>query len=497
MGDSNLKFFFRPAAVAIIGASREEEKPGHVILANFIENKRKGLFKGEVYAVNPFVDEVLGLKTYPSVLDIPVQIDLGVIVVPAKVVPKVMEDCGRKKVKGVIIISAGFSEIGNVELEKRVKEIAKHYSVRIIGPNCIGIYDAYGGIDTFFLPMHKTMKDGKKIVSTPRPGKGYISLMSQSGAFGTAALDYMSGENIGISSFVSYGNKADIDEADLLEYFAEDENTRAIMIYAESIDRGRKFIDVASKVSLRKPIIALKAGRTAAGSRAAASHTAAITGVDEIYEAAFKKAGIIRTYSTEEFFDAAKALAFQPPARNKRVGIITDGGGAGVMTTDALEILGMQVPEFTGKTKNKLKELVEDGVIPLFASIGNPVDLTGSATTEMYVKTFRILMDSDQIDIVIVLALHHIPGIADPLELVNAIADEAKKYDKPVIACDIGGSDMAVLVREEFDKKFIPAYSSPERSAHAARALAEYGSYLQKKGVFDDYMRKWKPIASS
>ncbi len=494
MTASDLKFFFRPKAVAIIGASREEEKPGHVILANFLENKRKGRFKGEVYAVNPFVDEILGVKTYPTVLDIPSEVDLGVIVVPAKVVPKVMEDCGMKGVKGVIIISAGFSEIGNVELEEKVKDIASRYGVRIIGPNCIGIYDPYGGIDTFFLPVYKLLRDGRRIVSTPRPRKGYISLMSQSGAFGTAALDYMSGENIGISSFVSYGNKADVDEADLLEYFAEDENTRAIMIYAESIERGRKFIEVASRTSLKKPIIALKAGRTSAGSRAAASHTAAMTGVDEIYEAAFKKAGVIRTYTTEEFFDAAKALAFQPPAKGRRVGIITDGGGAGVMTTDALETLGMEVPELTGETRRRLRELVEKGVLPPFATLGNPVDLTGSVTVEMYVETFRILMESDQIDIVIVLALHHVPGVADPIELVNELVEEARNFNKPVIACDIGGSQMAVMVREEFDKNFIPSYPSPERSAHAARALAEYGTYLRKKGVFEEYMKKWRPI---
>ena len=426
---------------------------------------------------------------------IPKPVDLAVVVVPAKLVPGVLRECGEKGVRGAIVISAGFSEVGNVELEEELRRVAEEHGIRVVGPNCLGVYDPYTGVDTLFLPTHKILKDGRKLLSIPRPKPGYVSFVSQSGAFGTAALDYMAGEGIGIRTFVSYGNRADVDEADLLEYFAEDDKTRVVMMYVESIERGRKFLEVASRTTLRKPVVAIKTGRTKAGSRAAASHTASMTGVDEIYEAAFRKAGVVRTYSMEEFLDAAKALAFQPPARDKRVGILTDGGGAGVMATDALESLGLEVPEFSGETRGELEGLVKRGVVPPFATIGNPVDLTGSATTEMYVEVFRVMLESDQVDAVLVIALHHVPAITDPLELVEEMCKVAKEYKKPVVVCDIGSSEAAVAVRDGFDEHYVPSYPSPERCAHALRALVEYGAYLKKRGVLEDYLNSWSPAA--
>ncbi len=495
MGVSGLKSLFEPKAVAVIGASREEEKPGHVIFKILLENKRKSLLKAEVYPVNPFADEILGEKCYPSVKDIPGDVDLGVIVVPARIVPKVVEECGEKGVKAVIVISAGFSEIGNVKLEEELVEKAKKYGVRVLGPNCIGVLCPHTGMDTIFLPVKKVLKDSREVVSTPRPKPGHVVLLSQSGAFGTAAIDYMAGEGIGLNAFVSYGNKADIDEADLLEYFGEDPNTRVILMYVESLERGRKVIEKAREITLKKPVVALKAGRTSAGSRAAASHTAALTGVDEIYNAAFRRAGIIRAYDLEELFDMAKALSMQPPSRGGRVVIVTDGGGAGVMATDECEIKGLSVPELKGETRERLEELRREGRIPKISSVQNPVDLTGSVTAEMYLEVLDVLLDSEQVDIILVLALHQVPGIEDPVDLARragALVRE-KGYPKPVLAVDTGWSEAAILSREAFDEALIPSYPTPERAARAARALYEYGKYLAERGVLKSYLESWRP----
>ncbi|MEM3615486.1 MAG: CoA-binding protein, partial [Candidatus Methanomethylicia archaeon] len=334
----NVDVFFNPKGVAIIGAARETYKPGHVILRNFLENMINGTFKGELYAVNPNAEKILGLKCYKSVRNIDGPLDLSVIAVPAKIVPQTLEECGETNIKGTIIISSGFKEVGNHELEEEIKRIAKRHGIRIIGPNCIGIYDAHTGVDTIFLQQTKTI-GGSPILATPRPKPGPISIITQSGAIGAAILDYMSGVEMGVSKFISYGNKADVDEVELIEYLRNDEKTKVIVLYIESIERGSEFIEVARKTSLKKPIITIKAGRSEGGMRAAASHTGALAGSYKIYEAAFKQSGVILTQSLEELMDCAKALAYQPPAPEGNIAIVTDGGGAGIMTVDTLESL--------------------------------------------------------------------------------------------------------------------------------------------------------------
>jgi len=492
---TSLGVFFSPRTIAVIGASREPEKPGHVIFSILLENKKEGLLQAGVYPVNPFVDEILGIKTYPSVKSVPEEVDLAIIVVPASIVPKAMRECGEKGVKGAIVISAGFSEVGNYELEEEVKEIAKEFGIRVVGPNCIGVLSPHTGVDTIFLPTHKVIEGGKRILSTPRPKPGYVALISQSGAFGTAAMDYMVGEGIGLSAFISYGNKADVDEADLLEYFLTDERTRVILMYVESIERGRKVVDVAGKVSLRKPIVALKAGRTKEGARAAASHTAALAGVDEIYEAAFRRCGIIRAYDMEELFDMAKALVMQPPSKGERLAVVTDGGGAGVMATDMAEILGLRVPELKGETREVLEKYRRNGILPRFSSVANPIDLTGSATSDMYLETLKVLMKSDEVDLILVLALHQVPGIEDPAKLARDIGKLVRDYEfsKPVLGVDTGWSEAAILERKEFDLSSIPSYPMPERAVKGAKALYEYGKYLRLKGFLEEYLNKWSP----
>lgn len=480
--------FFYPKAIAVIGASREENKPGHVIFKILLENRRRGILKAEVYPVNPRADEILGVPVYKSVSDLPPGVDLGVVVVPAKIVPRVLDEMGAKGIRAAIVISAGFSEIGRRDLEEELARTAKRHGIRVIGPNCIGIFSPWSGVDTVFLPYHKRLSDGRKILSMPRPKPGHVALLSQSGAVGTAALDYMAGEGIGLSHFVSFGNKVDVDESELIDYLAEDERTRVILLYIENVKDGRRFLEAAARATVKKPVVALKAGRTKAGTRAAASHTAAVAGIDEIYEAAFRRSGVIRAYDLEELFDYAKAFVKQPPPRGPRIAIVTDGGGAGVMATDMAELSGLEVPELEGEVREKLEEKKREGVFPEFSQLGNPVDLTGSATSEMFVEATKILLESDAVDGVVVLALHQVPGIPDPVKLAEDIAGLASNYDKPVIAVDTGWSEAAILEREVFEREGIPAYPIPERAVKAMAALYRYGEYLKSKGMLEEYI---------
>jgi acyl-CoA synthetase (NDP forming) len=480
-----LDAFFNPRSVAIVGATKKINKAGHVIFKNFVENARREVFKGEVFPVNPYEDSILGFQCYPSVTNIPVELELVVIVVPANVVPKIMEDAASKKVKAVVIISSGFGEIGNYELENRIVAIAKKAGMRVLGPNCLGVYDSRTGVDMLFLPETKILTTGDEVIATPRPIPGNIAIVTQSGAFGVAALDYLAGRQIGVSKFVSFGNKSDVNEAEMLHYLLYEDETKVILLYVEDIKAGREFLKIAKKVTKKKPIVALKSGRTEAGARAAASHTGAIAGSDNIYNAAFEQAGILRARDMEEFFDAGKALAMQLPAAGKNVGILTDAGGPGIMAVDECELKGLAVKRFSEKTVQRFEKLKSEGKLPKFATNLNPVDITGSGTSEMFELATEILFQDPEIHGIILLGLHHTPGLQE--DYIDRVAAVASKYDKPIVACDIGETEMALHTRFRFDKLGIPAYSSPEDAARSMNALVNYGLYLKKNRCLKDY----------
>lgn len=490
--DSSVKqlhAFFNPSSVAIVGATRKINKAGHVIFKNFEENKRREVFKGKVFAVNPNEDSVLGIQSYPSLADIPEDVELAVIVVPASVVPKVMNDAAAKRVKDVVIISSGFGEIGNHELESQVAAIGKKAEIRILGPNCLGVYDTRTGVDMLFLPETKILLTGDEVIATPRPIPGDIAIVTQSGAFGVSALDYLTGRQIGVSKFVSFGNKCDVTETEMLHYLLYDRDTRVILLYVEDIKSGREFINVACEVTKKKPIVAIKAGRTAAGARAAASHTGAIAGSDRIYDAVFEQTGIFRAKDMEEFFNVGKALSMQPPAVGRSVGIITDAGGPGIMAVDEAASKGLAVNRFSEKTVSKFEKLKKDGRLPKFATNFNPVDITGSGTSEMFELASEIVFEDPEINGVILLGLHHTPALQE--DFIDRVAKVAGRYEKPIVACDIGETEMALYTRSRFDKLKIPAYSSPEDAARAMSGLVRYGSYLEKSGCLKEYTQSF------
>lgn len=485
-----LDSFFNPKFIAVIGATKKVDKAGYVIFKNLANNKAHGILKGELYAVNPNDDSILGFKCYPSITKIPNEIELIVVIIPAKFVPSVLEEAAAKKVKAAIIISSGFKEVGNTELEKQIIEIAAKSGIRILGPNCLGVYYSKTGIDTLFLPETKVLTTGDDVVATPRPMPGNLAMITQSGAFGVAALDYLTGRQMGISKFVSFGNKCDVTETDILHYLLHDKETQVILVYLEDIKNGKEFLKTAKKVTAKKPVVIIKSGKSEAGARAAASHTGAIAGSDKIYDAAFEQGGIIRARDMEEFFDIGKALAMQPPAQGKNVGILTDAGGPGVMTVDECELLGLTVNHFSDETSQKFKELKEKNVILQIAATSNPVDLTGSVTDDMFEIASDIMFQDKDVCGIILLGLHHMPGLKE--KYIDSVTKIALKYCKPIVMCDIGETEMALYTRSRFDKLMVPSYTSPEDAARAMKALVTYGSYLQKNGCLDEYIAEFQ-----
>lgn len=473
-----IEFFFSPRTVVVVGASRKPGKVGYELLRNLRE-----MFRGVLYAVNPEAREILGVPCYPNLASIPEDIDVAVVSVPAEKVLEVAEEAGKKGVKGLIVISGGFKEVGaeGLEREKKLIEIVKKYGMRLIGPNCVGVYVPKTGMNTLFLSKERQ----------GYPTHGFIAFASQSGAFGSAVLDWAAMRGIGISKFVSYGNKADVDEVDVLLYLKNDEDTRVITLYIEGIENGAEFFKVLGEVTKYKPVVVLKSGRTEAGARAASSHTGSLAGSDSIYDAVFKQSGAIRAYSMEELFDLAMGLAMQPPAAGERVVVLTVGGGSGVMATDALSELGLKVPKLSDSTVSKLRKIL----LP-FASPYNPVDVTGSAVDEHLVEAIDILLTSeDQIDAVMWLPYYMVPGITP--ELNKKFVERVKKVFRetnrvvPIVGVATGGSYTAIYAKEA-ESMGIPMYVSPERAAKVIKALVDYGRWLKRTGYFDYHIEKFR-----
>ncbi|MEM4624019.1 MAG: CoA-binding protein [Thermosphaera sp.] len=453
-----VKALFEPKSIAVVGASRSPGKIGHVVLKNILYYG----YSGKIYPVNPNADEILGLKAYPSISSIPDEVDVAVITVPAQEVPPIIEECGRKGVKVAVVITAGFSEVGNVEMEEKMVETARKYGMRILGPNIFGYAYTPLNINATFGPLELS--------------RGNIAFITQSGALGIALMGWTIMNEIGLSALVSIGNISDLDVIELSEYLAEDPNTRVITIYLEGLKPGygREFVERVSKVTRKKPVIVIKAGRTQRGASAAASHTGSLAGSDSLYEAAFKQAGIIRTYTVEDMFDVARAFALQPLPRGDRTLIITNGGGVGVLATDAAELNNVRLIDPSPSLKEKLK-----ASMPWFGSPKNPVDLTGQANADNYLQALRTALESDEVDNIVLLYCR--TAILDPRELAKAIIQFYKESgaSKPIVAGFVGGEDTYEAIRL-LNRNGIPAYAAPERAVYALSRMIWYAKYLSK-----------------
>lgn len=449
--------FFNPQSVAIVGASRQKGKVGYEILKNIIDAR----FEGEIFPVNPKADTIEGLKCYPDLQSIGQAPDLVVIIIPAKFVPAMMQQCVKVGVKSVIIITAGFKEVGEEgrELEKRISQIARQAGIRLIGPNCLGLIVPANKLNACF---------GGKL-----PAVGSIGYLSQSGALLTAILDMANASGIGFSKLVSIGNKADVNELDLISAFAQDPNTKVIAGYLESITDGDAFVREAEQISQEKPILLVKSGGTSAGAKAASSHTGSLAGSETAYECVFERAGIIRCDSIRSQFDYAQAFAYQPLPKGKRIAVITNAGGPGIMATDAIVQQGLDFAEMSEATVEKLA-----AALPAAANCHNPIDVLGDALADRYEAALDIVLDDPNVDAVLVILTPQ--AMTQAAETAEAIIEIIRlKPDKPVLACFMGAEKIAEATRILREGK-IPQIDCTQSAVATIRVMTDYVRWLAR-----------------
>lgn len=452
--------FFSPETVAVIGASREEGSVGNSILKNLQES-----FKGETFPVNPNAEEIRGLKSYGSVKDIPDDVDHAVVALPTEIANKAVKECVEEEVPAVTVVTAGYKEAGEEgrKREEELKEIVKGSSTDLLGPNCLGIWDAYSGVDTLFLPSEKIEK----------PDEGNIALISQSGSVGSSLLDVGAEKGIGFSRFVSYGNQAVLNETDLIEWLAEDEKTAAIAVYMEGADNAREFYKKAKEVSIEKPIVVLKAGKFQSGMEAATSHTGSLAGSYQVYNGAFKQAGIVEAEEVEELFDLSKALAYQEPVEKGKIAVVTNGGGYGVLSSDAIESRDMELAKLSEETRETLEDIMPD-----FANITNPVDVIGDADSERYRKVLEAVGEDPEVQAVLAITLLQTAPM-EP-EIIEHLKDFKEETDKAVVGCTVGGTYTSKYMKELEDAEF-PVFANPERAVAALEGLFQYGDWIAQR----------------
>jgi acetyltransferase len=452
---SRMQVMFDPKTIALIGATDKEGAIGRTILENLLRSKERTIFP-----INPLKQTILGVRSYPGIASVPEHVNLAVIATPARSVPVAVEECGQAGVEGVVIISAGFKEIGEegIELESEIGRIRKKYGMRIMGPNCLGFVRPAMGLNATFLR------------GNPPPGN--IAFISQSGALGSAILDRAISSGIGFSMFASLGSMIDVDFGDMIDFLGDDPATRSILIYMEGVGNARKFMSAAREFARRKPIIILKPGRFAESARAAHSHTGAMAGDDAVYEAAFRRAGIVRVGEIAELFDAAEVLDSKRLPAGPRLAIVTSAGGPGVMATDALIHLGGELAELSEESMKQL-----NAFLPPYWSKANPVDLLGDATVDRFAKAITICRGDPKVDGVLVI---YVPmDSAPPTQVANAVADSAKNSSKPVIATWMGGEGVEEG-RRIFVENSIPAYDTPEEAVRTYVNMCRYKRHLDQ-----------------
>lgn len=452
-----LRSIIEPKSIALVGASDSLNKVGGVITRNLLSSE----YRGKIYLVNPRKKMIMNRKVYSSLLDISENIDLVEIVVPAQYTIEVVKDAAKKNVKGIIIISSGFAEVGNKKLQDEIVKIAREAGIRVIGPNCFGVVNTSISLDLTF--------------TFTKALPGHIAFISQSGAMCCGALDWASTLELGFSKFINLGNKCDVDEGDLLPYLAEDDETKVIAMYIEGIKNGRKFLEFAKETVKRKPILAIKSGVSEAGIRAAKSHTGSLAGSDNIVEGAFRQAGIIRVWSIEELFNTAIAFIDQSLPKGKNIAIISNAGGLGVLTSDWCSRLGLNIPPFNSEIKNEIRK-----IIPSIGSSLNPVDMTGAADYEMYYEVLKIISKLDNIDLILVLYVSQGLITSDiPARAVSDYFKEENSDKKPILAMWMGGESNLEGV-SILRQNGIPVYDFPEKVAKVAANMIKYYYYKEK-----------------
>lgn len=459
-----IDFIFNPSSIAVVGASQEEKKVGNAVLKNLING-----YTGKIYPVNPGRTEILSLPCYPSVSAIPDRVDLAIIVIPAKAVADSLKDCAKAGVKGVVVITAGFKEVGGdgVAREKEIVEIVRSAGIKMVGPNCLGVMNTKNKMNASF--------------AAELPPEGRVAFFSQSGALGVAIIDWAIENNFGFSKFVSFGNKADLNETDFLEYFAKDPDTDVILGYIEDVIDGKRFIEIAKEVTKIKPVILIKSGATEAGARAASSHTGALAGSDRAFTEAFRKTGIIRTSGIQELFDTAEMFISKKTPKGRKLLIITNAGGPGIIAADTADRLGIKLDPMTRTSIDTIAEK-----LPSTASLYNPVDIIGDATSERYkIVLDQAIKDNSVEGICVILTPQ---AVTDVDNIADVVISSANNTDKPVFATFIGGQRVRNAINKL--KGFrIPCFTDPSIAIHAYRKLVDFVQ-LKSKEISDELQIK-------
>lgn len=465
----SLRAVFSPRSVMVIGASHEPGSVGNDVVKNLAAD-----FPGPIYPVNPKGGELYGLKVFEKVSDIPKNVDLAVVAVPSAIVAQVLTEAGRKKIKAAIVLSAGFKEVGEIELEKQLIAISKKYRFTLVGPNCLGAINPHMKLNASFAP------------SMPLPGK--IAFLSQSGAIGVGLMDYATEQNIGFSKFLSVGNQAAVNEVDLLKYLAQDDHTKVILMYVEQFSQLAPVLKVAQKIRRvrhPKPIIILKAGRTNEGAAAAQSHTGSLAGSEAHYEALFRQAGILQAQSVEELFLFAECFVYNKLLKKDRVAVVTNAGGLGVLVTDALVKSELTIAQLSEKTKKNLQSF-----LPAAASIKNPIDILGDAPAERYEKALAAVADDDNVDAMLVLLTPQ--SMTEVNETAQTLTKLKKASKKPIVVSFLGGERVASGINI-LEENFLATADFPEGAAQGLGALhtfTEWKNSTKKPETFRDFDHK-------
>jgi acetyltransferase len=465
---------FRPRSVAVVGASRREGSIGRQVVANLVA----GGFQGPVYPVNPNAEVVLSIRAFRNVRSIPGPVDLAVLVVPPDAVLAVAEECGKKGVKGLVVVTAGFREIGGVgvEREERLRRIAERHRMRVVGPNCMGIVNTE--------PAYSC---NASFAATPPP-VGSVAMVSQSGALGEAILADAAQAGIGVAMFASVGNRVDVTAADLVAYWGDDPTVKVILLYIESVGEPQEFLQVARQVARKKPIIAVKSGRSDAGAQAASSHTGSLAGADVAADTLLQQCGVLRVDNFRDMFALAQAMLNQPPPRGRRMAVVTNAGGPGILATDAIVALGMEMASLSNGGARALRK-----ALPKEASIGNPIDLIASADAQRYRAALRIVAKEKAVDGLVVLFVS--PIMIDAAAVARAIVEETRGLHKPVLACVMGrqGNDEALQILRHAG---IPVFRYPEDAATTLRLMCRRWRWLERRPVKRPKLRVDKAAAT-
>ena len=457
-----LEKFFNPKTVAVIGASRNPEKVGHVLLKNLVESGEK--MKRNIIPINPNAKEILEKKAYPKITDVKERIDLAIIAIPAKFVPQAVEQCKEKGVKNLIIVSSGFSETGDKETEKRLKDYLDTNKMMAIGVNCLGIFDAHTSMDALFIPKTKMR----------RPAAGGISFVCQSGAIGLAIIDIAASEDYRFAKFISYGNATQLDESDYLEYLAKDKDTKVICMYIEGVKDGEKFYKTAKRIADKKPIIIVKGGLTKEGDQATLSHTGTLAGKKETYFGIFNQANLIRADNLEEMFNIASILENPIEVKGSRVQIVTNGGGYGIISTDKVsESKELQLTTLSDVANNALRK-----VMPSYVNIRNPLDISGDATSKRYATALKHVSKDKNVDIILLIALYQTPLLSDD---VVSIIEKAKASTKKPIMVVSTGSEFTENLSSQLRKHKVPVFSFPHLAIDALDKIVGYKRRLEMR----------------